>query len=48
MKSVETQAALTKLGWGSKLVTPQEFTAFVSADAAKWQPIVKAAGLKAE
>ena len=48
VKSVETQAALTKLGWGSKLVTPQEFAAFVSADAAKWQPIVKAAGLKAE
>jgi tripartite-type tricarboxylate transporter receptor subunit TctC len=48
VKSAETQAALTKLGWGSKLVTPQEFAAFVSADAAKWQPIVKAAGLKAE
>jgi len=48
VKSVETQAALTKLGWGSKPVTPQEFAAFVSADAAKWQPIVKAAGLKAE
>ena len=48
VKSAETQAALTKLGWGSKLVTPQEFAAFVSADAAKWQPIVRAAGLKAE
>jgi len=48
VKSAETQAALSKLGWGSKLVTPQEFAAFVSADAAKWQPIVKAAGLKAE
>jgi tripartite-type tricarboxylate transporter receptor subunit TctC len=48
VKSAETQAALTKLGWGSNLVTPQEFAAFVSADAAKWQPIVRAAGLKAE
>jgi len=48
VKSAETQAALTKLGWGSKLVTPREFAAFVSADAAKWPPIVKAAGLKVD
>jgi tripartite-type tricarboxylate transporter receptor subunit TctC len=48
VKSAETQAALAKLGWGSKLVTPGEFAAFVSADAAKWPPIVKAAGLKAD
>jgi tripartite-type tricarboxylate transporter receptor subunit TctC len=48
VKSAETQAALAKLGSGSKLVTPQEFAAFVSADAAKWPPIVKAAGLKVD
>lgn len=48
VKSPESRAMLTKLGWSAKLTSPQEFAAFVSADAAKWLPTVKAAGLKAE
>jgi len=48
VKSPETGAMLTKLGWSTKVSTPQEFAAFVSADAGKWLPTVKAAGLKGD
>ena len=48
VKSPETGAMLTKLGWTTKVSTPQEFAAFVSADAGKWLPTVKAAGLKGD
>ena len=46
--SAEVQALLKKLGWQGRRATPQEFMAFVAADAGKWPKVVKAAGLKAE
>jgi len=48
LKSPESRQMLTKLGWSTKMTTPQEFAAFVAADAQRWPPIVKAAGLKPE
>ena len=48
VNSPDVQAMLKKLGWQSRKATPQEFTAFVAADAGKWPHVVKAAGLKGE
>jgi tripartite-type tricarboxylate transporter receptor subunit TctC len=48
LASADTSAMLTKLGWEAKIGTPQAFATFVAADTAKWSPIVKAAGLKAD
>ena len=42
------EAMLNKLGWQARKSTPQEFMAFVAADAGKWPKAVKAAGLKVE
>ena len=44
----DVQAGLTRLGWDAKIVSPSEFAAFLSAEAEKWPPLAKAAGLKAE
>jgi tripartite-type tricarboxylate transporter receptor subunit TctC len=46
--SAATQEGLAKIGWMTKISTPQEFAAFVLADAEKWPPIVKSAGLRGE
>jgi len=48
MGSPDVQAMLKKLGWQGRKTTPQEFMAFVAADAGKWPRVVKAAGLKVE
>src|SRR5882724_11320463 len=48
VNSPEVQAMLNKLGWQARKSTPQEFMAFVAADAGKWPKVVKAAGLKGE
>ena len=48
VRSPEVQAMLSKLGWQARRSTPQEFVAFVAADATKWPRVVKAAGLKGE
>jgi tripartite-type tricarboxylate transporter receptor subunit TctC len=46
--SPEVRAMLSKLGWQARKSTPQEFMAFVAADAGKWPHVVKAAGLRVE
>jgi tripartite-type tricarboxylate transporter receptor subunit TctC len=46
--SAATQEGLAKIGWMTKISTPQEFAAFVLGDAEKWPPIVKSAGLRGE
>jgi tripartite-type tricarboxylate transporter receptor subunit TctC len=48
LKSPESRASLAKLGWNAKATAPQEFAAFVSADAETWVPVVRAAGVKAD
>jgi tripartite-type tricarboxylate transporter receptor subunit TctC len=48
VNSPDVQAMLKKLGWQARKATPQEFMAFVAADAGKWPHVVKAAGLKGE
>lgn len=47
-KAPEFQGSLNKFGWQPRVMTPTEFAAFVSADAEKWNPIVKAAGLRTD
>jgi tripartite-type tricarboxylate transporter receptor subunit TctC len=45
LRSRETTASLSKLGWQVRISTPAEFAAFLAADADRWPPIVRASGL---
>jgi tripartite-type tricarboxylate transporter receptor subunit TctC len=46
LASPEVKTAFAKLGWETKIATPQEFATFLAAEAKKWPPLVKKAGLK--
>jgi tripartite-type tricarboxylate transporter receptor subunit TctC len=48
LKSPALQAAFGKLGFETKLTTPQGFAAFLAVEAQKWPLLLRAAGLKAE
>lgn len=48
LKSPEVTASMAKLGFGSKGGPPQDFTALLVEQTAKWTPIVKAVGFKME
>jgi tripartite-type tricarboxylate transporter receptor subunit TctC len=48
VRSVDLKAALAKLNNEPLGGTPQDFTDMIKADIAKWAPVVKALGLKAE
>jgi tripartite-type tricarboxylate transporter receptor subunit TctC len=48
LKSPELKATLAKLGYEPKVVTAEEFAAFFAAEAKKWPPILRAAGLTAQ
>jgi tripartite-type tricarboxylate transporter receptor subunit TctC len=48
VESAEMQAALDKISAKPKLGSPQEFAAFMAAQARKWSEIVKAAQIKME
>jgi tripartite-type tricarboxylate transporter receptor subunit TctC len=48
LKSPELKARLAKLGYEPKVVTAEEFAAFFAAEAKKWPPILRAAGLTAQ
>jgi len=48
LKSSEVQAALTKLSVETRIGLPEDFSAFLAKERAKWVPLVKAAGVKAE
>ena len=48
VRSAEVKAALAKLNNEPLGGTPQDFTDMIKADIAKWAPVVKALGLKAE
>ncbi|HZN26735.1 MAG TPA: tripartite tricarboxylate transporter substrate binding protein [Burkholderiales bacterium] len=44
----DTKEALLKLGAIAAPTTPQDMSAFIKAELAKWTPVIKAAGIKAE
>jgi tripartite-type tricarboxylate transporter receptor subunit TctC len=48
MKSPEVNAVLRKLAFEPKVTTPQEFSAFLTAQMQKMPPILRAAGVKPE
>ena len=48
LKSPEVLAILSKLSVEPRIGTPENFSAFLSGERAKWVPLVKAAGVKAE
>jgi tripartite-type tricarboxylate transporter receptor subunit TctC len=48
LKSPEVAATLTKLSVEVRLGSPEDFSAFLAKERAKWVPLVKAAGVKAE
>ncbi len=48
LKSPELKAALAKLAFEVKIMTPQQFAEFLAAEKQKWPPLLAAAGLKAE
>jgi tripartite-type tricarboxylate transporter receptor subunit TctC len=48
LKSPETLASFAKLGIAPASSSPQEFAAFLVAEARKWPPILKASGVKPE
>jgi tripartite-type tricarboxylate transporter receptor subunit TctC len=48
LKSPDVQENLVKQGYGVVGSTPEDFTAFISAEHDKWGKLIKSAGLKAE
>lgn len=48
LKSPDVQENLVKQGYGVVGSTPEEFTAFLSAEHDKWGKLIKSAGLKAD
>ncbi len=48
LRSPEMKATLAKLGYESKITTPEEFAAFLAVELKKWPPLLRAAGLKAQ
>jgi tripartite-type tricarboxylate transporter receptor subunit TctC len=48
LKSPELTAAMTKLGFGRKSGSPQDFAALIAEQARRWGPIVQAVGFKME
>jgi len=48
LKSPEMKAALARLGFEAQITTPQEFSVFLAAEAKKWPPLLRAAGIKPE
>ena len=48
LQSPGAAGALTKVGATPTPRTPQEFTAFVASEAAKWSDLVTSAGIKVD
>ena len=48
LRSPEMKATLAKLGYESKLTSPEEFGSFLAGELKKWPPLLRAAGLKAQ
>ena len=48
LKHPEVQATLTKLSVEARIGSPENFTAFLTNERAKWVPLIKAANVKTE
>ena len=48
MAREDTQKRLAGLGMTAAADSPEDFDAFIKAEIAKWWPIIREAGLKAE
>ena len=48
LKTPDLQQSFAKMSFETKVMSSQEFASFFAAEAAKWPPIVKAAGIKPE
>jgi len=48
MRSPETQQKFVELGLDATATTPEELTAIMASDIARWAPIVKASGFRAD
>jgi tripartite-type tricarboxylate transporter receptor subunit TctC len=48
LRASEVNSTLARLGFGPVIGTPQEFAAFLAAQAQKWPEIIKAAGVTAQ
>ena len=48
LKSHDLQESFAKMSFETKVMSSQEFASFFAAEAVKWPPIVKAAGIKPE
>jgi len=46
LKSTEVKANLDRLGFDPMIMSPQEFAAFLAAQAQKWPPVIKAANIQ--
>ena len=46
LKSPELTSGMTKLGFGPKSGSPQDFAALIAEQARRWAPIVKASGFQ--
>jgi len=46
LKSAEVKANLDRLGFDPMIMSPQEFAAFLTAQAQKWPPVIKAANIQ--
>ena len=48
LKSPELQTSFARMSFQTRLMSPKEFAAFFAAEAQRWPPIIKAAGIKPE
>jgi tripartite-type tricarboxylate transporter receptor subunit TctC len=46
LRSPEVKANFDRLGFNSMVMSPQDFAAFLAAQAQKWPPVIKAANIK--
>jgi tripartite-type tricarboxylate transporter receptor subunit TctC len=48
LQSAELQKGFAGMSFDTKVMSPAEFAAFFAAEARRWPPIIKAAGIKPE
>jgi tripartite-type tricarboxylate transporter receptor subunit TctC len=48
LRSAELQKSFAGMSFDTKVMSPAEFAAFFAAEAKRWPPIIKAAGIKPE
>jgi tripartite-type tricarboxylate transporter receptor subunit TctC len=46
LKSTEVKANLDRLGFEAMVMSPQEFAAFLTTQAQKWPPVIRAANIQ--